>query len=436
MSDPFDDRFADRVREAFDAYDEPVDEAELARTLAAVRRSAPPAARRAADRPSAARPLGRRRRGAVLVAVAALAVTSGLWLQAPRTDPDAAPPSIVSAPEGGAVEAELPDTEAEPPALAAQGGARSADAGAAPPRRATAPPGAGGVGEGTPPAATDRTGPPPPAPAAASVAEPAPPETVAAPPVAQAEAGEGGVVDPVEPAGPSVFSLGGEAPVAPAPPAAVAERGGAGRSGLQVVASASAVSGGAVVEGAGASVGLAREWAVGHGLSLSGGAAVAVNRIATEPDADAVLFSALAPEESQDVVARTTLTTLAVEVPVDLAADLARVPGGRLGVSVGLTSVLYLGQTFDDEGRTFAGRLVADPTGGEMVVLTSEPFAGRETVGPLGRLDLARQLNVALRLTSRGGGAALDLYGRLPLGGVTSRDLPLTALGVRLRYGL
>lgn len=73
---PFDDQFADRVREAFDAYEEPVDEAALARIRAALGPTSAP------DRgPVAGR--ARRWRWTVVATCAALLIAGALWARWP-----------------------------------------------------------------------------------------------------------------------------------------------------------------------------------------------------------------------------------------------------------------------------------------------------------------------------------------------------------------
>ena len=226
------------------------------------------------------------------------------------------------------------------------------------------------------------------------------------------------------------------------PPVPFTARGGPEPEGVRlVVASGTVASGGDFGDGAGVAAGLSRAWTVARGLSVSGGALLAYGRYVTDPQgsATATVFDALEedPDETVDVPSRSVLTMVAVEVPVDVTVDVVRTARGRLRASVGLTSALYVGQTFEDEGRRYSAEYVAVPQTSETVfVVSSEPYAERETA-PAGRLDLGRQLNLGLGVVGAGAdGPGLDLYARLPLGGLTSRDLPLTTVGVRLRVPL
>ena len=145
MSD-FDDRFADRAREVFDAYGEPVDPAALARMRAALGH-APAGPAPAPDRPPAPAPRSVRRWRGLVVALAVGVVAGGIWLQtaqAPRA-PVAAGPPLATAGQGSAsgpssAPQETRSPSAEPPpalASAASGGERDTTLGHGAPRAAT-----------------------------------------------------------------------------------------------------------------------------------------------------------------------------------------------------------------------------------------------------------------------------------------------------------
>ena len=469
MSD-FDKRFADRVREVFDAYEEPVDPAALARMKAALgtSRGAPPAPSPAPDRAPVRG--ARASRGTLwrMGAAAALAVLAlGLWLMslpgtapgpetardavasadspAARTEPDDADRATPDASETASdPSAALAEGEPSRPDLAVASGpptasradapradASRADASRRPTSRSVVTPQIEspvplGEGEGVEPAVAGAVVP--------STGERPGVDSGLAEAASETEAARARSVVLVAEAPPS-------APVT-RPALADSDRGSAGRGGLGiVVAATSAFSDGALADGAGASAGLAYEQALGRGLFVSAGALAAYNRFTVEPETQTLSLTATdiasQPSRSIDVPEQSTLTTLALELPVDVALDVARAPGGRLGVSVGLTSAVYLAQTFEDEGDRLTAEVTADrETGVATFEVQSEPFDSREEQGAFSRVDLARQLGLALRFTSDGRALAVEAYGRLPLGGLTSREIPLTTAGLRLRYTL
>ena len=496
----FDDRFAERVREAFDAYHEPVDPAALARLQAALDadRTAPApaapahggAAPASPDRPPARglRQPGRRWPGRrAIAALAALVVALGGGLLAlqltdrsgpaapavaeasgdePAAAPDAAAPDAAApVQDAGAsrgqeavAAAEVPDRSGPAEAVRSESAPGNQSVALAQPRRSS---GERSVGELAAPEADARP--------AVAAAQPARSEEPLrdAPSVPEPSAPDAPASEPSSPEVAGADRPGVRAPrplvaVASLPPdvAADARRGrdsgplplrpvGGGTlraadpaSVRAVVATTTAFAGGERAEGGGLSAGLARDWRLGRGVSLSGGAAASYTRLTVGPRGVTAsqAFDAVAqdPSAEVDVTTRSTLTTVAVEVPLDLAVDVVRTRHGRLGVAVGVTSALYLAQTFEDTRQRVSGEVVPGVTADDpRVALSSEPFAARETGGPLGRLDLARQLNLTLRLAGAGRRPlALDAYTRLPLGGLTSRDLPLTTLGLRLRVTL
>lgn len=439
---PFDERFADRVRDAFDAYDEPVDEAALARLQAALGQGGSHGRRPAADRGPVAPARSMRWRVAA-AALVLLALGTSVWrLQthpvetAGLADAPSPPATTSERPERAEVASAFESDAAAEPARPAIAEARMPTAtGAQPPNAQPtallAPPasGAGGDGGGGPAVVDGAPNARPVSPAGPDGPSPAaePPTDVAALPPTPSVFGTGG------------RDLGGLPPpptqsgVTPAEPEAPTVR--------LVVATASAFSDDQTVEGAGIAAGVVREWRVAPGVAVSGGAVAAYGRYTIEPavTADGALFADLEanPGRAVRVPAQSTLTTVAVEVPLDLAVDVAQAPGGRLGASVGLTSALYLVQEARDEGRAYT-LTVEEGTSTSEGSLGSVAYEARETVGPLGRLDLGRQLNLGVGYTADRGRLPLsvDVYARLPLGGLTSRDLPLTTVGVRLRYAL
>ena len=476
----FDDRFAERVREAFDAYHEPVDPAALARLQAALDADRAAPDRAAPDRPTARghRQPGRRwTRRRTVAALAALVVALGGGLlalqlagrsgpaapavaEASGDEPAAAPvqDAGVSRGQEAAAAAEVPDRSGPAEAARSESAPGNQSVALAQARRSS---GERSVGELAAPEADAR-----PAFAAAQPARSEEPATDA-PPVPEPFAPDASASEPLSPgvAGadrPGIRGPQSLAAVASLPPdvAADARRGrdsgplplrpvggatlrAADPAGVRVVvATTTAFAGGERAEGGGLAAGLARDWRLARGVSLSGGAAASYTRLTLDPRGltASQAFNAVAqdPSAEVDVTTRSTLTTVAVEVPLDLAVDVVRTRHGRLGVAVGLTSALYLAQTFEDAGQRVSGEVIPGAAADDpQVALSSEPFAARETGGPLGRLDLARQLNLTLRLAGAGPRPlALDAYTRLPLGGLTSRDLPLTTLGLRLRVTL
>ncbi|MEL6615105.1 MAG: hypothetical protein AAFQ43_05175 [Bacteroidota bacterium] len=461
----FDDRFADRVRDVFDAYEEPVDNAALARLQAALGVTAGPPPL-APDRPPLAPRRERRRWRAVGLAVfgaLVLALGATLWsLGAPAApeaasgavaestgrhqasgDPGAASGETAATPEETATTSPLASPEARAPEERTPEARPSLPWAprTVPPRRAPVPArlhATPGLAPEAPIAGADSSAEAPgdgPSETDAPVVDIASvdPSDEAPQPVPAVDT----AVEPdvaVADASPIVIpDAAPRTPVSPALPAPEAS----GEPLRLTVASAAGVANGRVASGAGLIAGVSREFAVGRGLSVSAGGALAYNRFTFGPGAVSLseAFADVEPGATVDVTDRSEVETVAIEVPLDLRVGVSRLGRGRVAVGVGVTSAVYVAQSFRDEGQRLMGEVVIDPsTSEEMSIVRGVGFSENESVDPLGRIDLARQLNLSLGYDGRP--LAVDAFARVPLRGVTSRDLPLTTLGVRLRVAL
>ena len=204
-----------------------------------------------------------------------------------------------------------------------------------------------------------------------------------------------------------------------------------------VVGSAAGFAEGGAADGLGVTTGLIAEVPVGRGLSLSGGALAAYDQYAVDgsrASGDAIYGQIdAAADRRVSIPTRVARTTVAVEVPLDVSLAVARTRRARLGVSVGVTSAVVLSEEVSTEGRLYSGL----PEGGPDGTFTSVGFDETVTASP-GRIDLARQLNLGVTLSPQRQALPLSVEGfaRLPLRTVTEGDVPLTVLGLRLRYDL
>ena len=432
---PLDRRFADRVRDVFDAYEEPVDEAALARLRTALAASpTTPTDRRAPDRAPIRAGAARSRRVATVAAVL-LVLASGAWLWSRPTGAPADRPAVASArpPDAGPAGSQIDIGSGRTPARASE----PAGTRAAPPVSSDllAEPATTGQTETPTPRVADlRTPERPAADAEALPQPPTQPPTTGSP--APSPSGPAPTTTPDQPAPVFVASAPPVDPLA-ARPARDAEPAEVRRSGVRlVVATATALSG--ERRGSGVAAGAAREWRVGRGVSLSAGALVAYTRVASESEQGfaATDFSDIErdPTRSISVVTRSRFAALAVEVPLDIGVTLAAVPRGRVGLSVGLVPAVYAVQTLRESGQTYSGRLVANPVPGDpLLVVSALSFADRAAARPPGRFGVG--LNLGLGYASQGP-LGVDVTARLPLVGAAARDLPATLLGLRLRYAL
>ena len=446
----FDDRFADRVREAFDAYEEPVDEAAWARMQASLASGAaasgaaasgPP--RRAGDR-AATGAATRQRRRALWVgsaALAALVLVVGVWLVTPGLSPEADAPALAVAPppDSGSTDAETgvgmarapepSEAEASEPAPFASG---ERSRGAAP--------------EASPSVAQPAAVPQPVAPRSAPAPEPSAPlapEVAVAPPRAPT-APEAPLPAPV-PDIPPPLASGLSVVVREAEPrvrvpsflSPEAEARAPWYAGVSLVAaSTSAFSGGRLADGVGGAAGVVREVGVARGVSVSGGALAAYNRFTLEPAGNALplAFGAIEsdPSLSVDVPNRSTLTTFALEIPLDVALDVLSTSEAASASRSASPRRCTSRRGSRRRGGPTPPRSVRAPR--SRTCLPSYTSDG--TRGPFRRVDLARQLNLALRPTLRENAYDNEGLCAAPARRLASQNLGLATLGLRLRVAL
>ena len=436
----FDDAFASRVREVFQDYQEPVDPAALARMRAALGHPQPVAS----DREPVARQRTQTRRGlwvALAAAVVAVGVGTVVWLGGLDATPlDLAASAEAPGTGGPEVSPGVQSAEIETAPFGTPG---TAPVLAPPPPGAHIAGGRAGASSGLAVGALPLRSPAAPAKPGVEPEQTAPASTAPDPLAAGVSATGAGTTDAIKktppprpaasPARPALPVLGFPSePVAQSQPGR--QRGG--RSPYRVeVATSTPLAGEVSASGLSVAGGVTREWPVAGPLSVSGGALLAYNRYDVELDASfgTSALSDLSPSETLKVPASTRAETVALEIPLDVALTVARTRSVRLGVSVGVTSAVYLAQEFDDQGTSYSAAPAAGGASGDVATRT---FRTQDSEAPFSRVELARQLNLGVQVGRARGGVAADVFARLPLGGLTDRDLGLTSVGVRLRVPL
>ncbi|MEM6326953.1 MAG: hypothetical protein AAF791_07540 [Bacteroidota bacterium] len=445
---PFDERFAEAVRETFDAYEEPVAEAALGRLQAALGGQG---AAHAPDRPAAR---GSRRRFRVAALAVLLLAVSAVWMLTDRPVgnqvasgpvPSAEAPSLSVPAEVPAPSGRQPTASRPAPAASVVRGTEAARLG----------PTAGGVPAGSAPsrvlsasvdAPTERVPLEVPGVSVDSVDRDTWPEpsVEARPPTASVvirEARDRPRIAELEDSD-RLPAMTRPAMTRPAMTRPTMDRSSG--PGVVVVASAASAVARRDVTGGGLVLGVGREWTVAPRLALSGGLAAAYTEVDVRGDSEAAVFALNALDSGRadavDVSDRIALTTLALEVPLGAVVDLVRTRGGRVRASAGLTSAVYLAQTIRDEGQTLVRRTVLDPSpdgppdGQTIDIVVAEPFEMEQRVSP-GRVEVGRLLDLGLRYEATSG-LGVEAFARVPLGGVTSREVPVGSAGVRVRLGL
>lgn len=378
----FDERFADRVREVFDAYEEPVDEGAWLLMQQ----------RLAAERPATLKlwaPWLMRAAAAVLLLV------GGIWLW-PR--PEAHETAVLAhAPipqeEQGVVEERVADLEIA------------------------------GVSRDVP-VPTRRQLPisVPEVPVFEREAPPAPEEEPL--PVERPEN------DPVAPLFTHTVAIVQE----PEIPPVIERRSG----GIQVVAAAMApIADGRWAAGSGGMVGVANTWSVSDRIQVTAGGGLSWLDVAYAPkgQSSAEVVVSVAQGETAQVDVQRAVTTLGLEFPLLLGLDVARTATGTLRLQGGVLNTLYVRQAFSEVGTQVSGETkISVATGAPEWVVSRQSYENREAVDVLQRADWRQQIQVGLGYTVPRG-LGVEVFYRHALGGITSQNLTLNAAGLTVRYG-
>lgn len=385
----FDERFADRVRDTFDAYEEPVDEGAWRAMEHKLK----------AERPSRLM-LWAPKLARIAAAAVLLVAVYGMW---PDAAPDVSRQEVsVLTPFSEMAEEPIPHAEPIAEMRLAQ-----------------------------------RTRPAPPAAAVPREIE----EERAPEPDTHPEVWHNIEVSP-DPTPPSVV-LQAQAPQADEPESVAVPVAPRANSEFHVWAGTMAtVADQRLAEGASLTLGVGHTWALAESVHLSTGGAVTYQNIAYAPNVpSAEVFTTTVSQSGQTLTARLEerreITTWAVEVPVVLGFDLARTPDLIFRVQGGMVSVAYVSQRFLEEGTRITGEPKVNVASGQTeVVLTQAAFRDQERVAPFSRAEIGGFLHLGMGAEVKPSGLGLDVFYRRSLRGTTQREVQLSGIGVGLRVSL
>lgn len=200
-----------------------------------------------------------------------------------------------------------------------------------------------------------------------------------------------------------------------------------------------------VAGGVGFSAGVARLWDLGSNFSFSGGGALVYNRINltntpffsyTRGEMDYNAPISLDGAETflvMDKQVATDMEFLAVDFPLNFRYRVLETSNKTIYVSAGVSSFLYLQQSYTQQTEYLAEYTHADFAG---VRTTTVETTVREDIGPFGRFDLARFLNISAGygIQRRNFSFVIEPYVKLPVTDVTSLNMSIGMAGVSLKY--
>ncbi len=204
---------------------------------------------------------------------------------------------------------------------------------------------------------------------------------------------------------------------------------------------------GEVAGGLGFSAGVSRLWDLGSNFSFSGGGALVYNRINLTNTSYSYInkrhmyyYTPVNIDGAEtihvlDQQVFTDMEFLAVDFPLNFRYKVMETSNKSFYVSAGLSSFLYLQQSYTQQTEYLAEYTHASFTGYR--TLTVENTVSND-VSPFGRFDLARFLNISAGYGIQSGNSSfvIEPYIKLPVADVTSLNMSIGMAGVSLKYKL
>ncbi len=203
---------------------------------------------------------------------------------------------------------------------------------------------------------------------------------------------------------------------------------------------------GEMARGVGFSAGVARLWDLGSNFSFSGGGVLVYNRInltktptfvsrGDESFHDLLNIDGAEAIHIMDKQVMTEMEFLAVDFPLNFRYKVMETSNKSFYVSAGLSSFLYLQQSYTQKTEYLTAYTNAGYNG---VQTASVENTLSNNVSPFGRFDLARFLNFSAGygIQSRNYSFVIEPYVKLPVTDVTSLNMSIGMAGVSLKYKL
>jgi hypothetical protein len=196
-----------------------------------------------------------------------------------------------------------------------------------------------------------------------------------------------------------------------------------------------------ISDGPGYSAGVTAEYALSPNVSLSSGGLLTYHQFELVNFAQADFANDYLP--SFDNASRINLTgnnhyeMLALEIPLNAQFNVMETSRKRLYVGAGLSSLVFLQQRFSGTNTAFYEQSVFnDATGNFELQYSASTFEVNEEYGPLSRFDFGRLVNLSFGYVIRREKSAMVIepFVKLPIGTLTSREINLGMGGISIKY--
>lgn len=207
-------------------------------------------------------------------------------------------------------------------------------------------------------------------------------------------------------------------------------------------------SGTEIMGGAGVSAGLAGQWPLGQRFSLSSGGSLIYNQFSIAEGGSLItgrLYGNMASlpnfedahqVEVLDRQSSTDFAFMALDIPFNVRYKLYQVNRSSLYVSAGISSLIYLQQRYQTQTNILAEVSGVGTQGEQFFNTNSFSTVQSNDFGVFSRVDFARFLNFSAGyvIMGRTQSLAIEPYVKYPLGGITSLNFQIGMAGISLKY--
>jgi hypothetical protein len=196
-----------------------------------------------------------------------------------------------------------------------------------------------------------------------------------------------------------------------------------------------------MANGIGYTAGLVGHVAARQGVRVSVGALVNHNRFVIDSDIDlASRIQTLTDEVgvfSATVPGGIEYDPMSIDLPVHVSVDIAQIRSGTFSLTTGMSAMWFIRQTFRDETLLLNATVTTNTdTGVKQTLIRTSSQTQTETIRSLSRSETAGYVHFALGFTARPDRlpVGVDLYAKFPVSDATRRDVVYGMGGITLRY--
>lgn len=191
----------------------------------------------------------------------------------------------------------------------------------------------------------------------------------------------------------------------------------------------------------GYAAGVLAEFALSENISLSSGGMVSYHQFElinfAQPQFAADYLPSSGSFSDVSLTGNNQYEMLALEIPLNAHFSLMQTGRRNLYLGVGLSSLVYLQQRFTGTNTAFYEQtFFNDATGSYELQYAASTFMVDEKYAPFSRFDIGRLFNLSLGYVMRREKSAvvIEPFVKLPVGTLTSRDINLGMGGISLKY--